>query len=134
MAVVMNPDSALSHELEKWNVTRPYQPFPRMVYQAHARENGKVECGDPGVAVGEAGAEAFTRRCQLTVATEHDLQRAREAGWSLTPQDAIAHHEARQRAIADAAAEVHSAVTKMSPKAQLDHKRRDAATDKHLPE
>ncbi len=135
MAVVLSPDSELAKELAKWDQPNyRHVPFPKMVYKAWPRENGRVECGDPGVAVGDAVAEAFTRRCQRTVRDESEQRIAQGQGWYDTPTAAIAGYEAEQRAVATAAAEANFAVTKMSPKAQAERTKREAATDKQVPE
>lgn len=134
MGIVLNPDSDLAKELARWEKPYHFEPFPQMVYKAWPRENGRVECGDPLVAVGDATAMSFTARCQRTVKSAQELRQALNEGWRETPDDALAYYEAQQREIATAAAEVHHAATKMSSKAQAEHKKRDQATDKHLTE
>ena len=134
MGVLLNPDSELAKELTKWDKPYVYEPFPQMVYKAWPRENGRVECGDPLVAVGDAAAMTFAQRCQRVVHSADERRRAHAEGWRDTPAEALDAYEDQQQAIATAAAEVHAAVTKMSPKAQAEHKKRDQATDTHLPE
>jgi len=134
MGVVLNPEDPLAIEYAKWDKPYRFEQFPQMLYKAWPRDNGRVECGDPLVAVGDPAAMTFTNRCQRLVRNETELALAHGDGWCDTPDEALAHYEAVQREIARAAAEVHASVTKMSPKAQAEHKSRDAATHKHLPE
>jgi hypothetical protein len=123
----ISPESELGIELAKWNKPYVYKEFPRMVYKAYARDNGKVLCGDPA-------DEGFTRACQRTVQSEDELRQARTQGWAVSPEDALEQYEAGQRTIAEAAAEANHAAQRMTPKAQDERKKRDAATDKHVPE
>jgi hypothetical protein len=136
MGVLIAPESELGQELDKWETHGRYvhKPFPKMIYMAFPRENGKVMCGDPGVAVGDAVAEAFTRRCQRTVQNEAELERAQAEGWRQTPDGAIAYYEGLQRDIATAAAEANFHATSMTPKAQAERSAREKATHKQIPE
>jgi hypothetical protein len=67
MAIIHNPDSEILTRIDKvgysetsWGFNaNGYEEFPKMVYQAKARENGKVMCGDPLAAIGDAIGEAF---------------------------------------------------------------------------
>ena len=136
MGVIIAPESELGLELSKWERHSSYQhkSFPKMIYKAFPRENGKVMCGDPGVAVGDPEADAFTRRCQLTVQNDAELERAQAAGWRQTPVGAIAYYEGLQRDIATAAAEANFHAQHMTPKAQAERSARDKATHKQVPE
>ncbi len=135
MGVIIAEDSELAKELAKWNKPYVHQPFPRMVYMAFPRENGKVECGDAAVAWGDPVAEAFTRRCQREVRDERDLAAAKGQGWiEGGPDKAIQAYERRQQEIATAAAEANYAAQRMTPKAQAERKARDAATANQVPE
>lgn len=136
MAVIIPAESELGIELAKWERHGSYRfvPYPAMLYKAFPRDNGKVMCGDPGVAVGEAEADAFTRRCQLTVQSEAERERALADGWRPTPDLALAYYEGLQRDIATAAAEANFHATSMTPKAQAERAARDKATHKQVPE
>jgi hypothetical protein len=132
--MIISPESELGIELSKWEVPYRFQRYPAMLYKAFPRENGKVMCGDPGVAVGDAVAEAFTRRCQLTVGNESEQARAIADGWRKSPDDALAYYEGLQRDIATAAAEANFHATSMTPKAQAERSAREKATHKQIPE
>jgi hypothetical protein len=62
MAIIHNPDSEYSRELAKWDTPErhggfgpnAHEEFPKMMYRARERENGKVMCGDPLAATGDA--------------------------------------------------------------------------------
>jgi hypothetical protein len=132
MGLVINPESEYAKELARWNTPKRdggfgpdgYEPYPRMVYQAIAR-NGKAEVGDPA-------DEQFSARCQLIVRSEAEYDRARAQGWRATPTEALAHAEALQIAIATAAAEASFAAQRMTPKAQAERAALEAKTDKHV--
>ncbi len=138
MPVQIAPESELGIELGKWERRSTYvhKSLPAMLYKAfpHPGHGGKVMCGDPGVAVGEAEAEAFTRRCQLTVQSDAELERALADGWRKTPDQALAYYEGLQQAIATAAAEANFHATSMTPKAQAERSAREKATHRQVPE
>jgi hypothetical protein len=127
VAVVINPESELGKELAKWNKPYRFEAFPKMVYRAIKRDNGKVQCGDPV-------DEAFSRQCQLTVNSEDELIRAREMGWCESPADALEAFEAKEREIGDAAARRLHADQRLSEKARAEAAKADADTSEHLAE
>ena len=141
MAIIHNPDSEYSREMTKWNTQKRhggfgangYEPFPKMVYQARARENGKIMCGDPLAAVGDAVGEAFARSCQQIVQNQEELDKSVKQGWYDTPDLAMAGYEMAQRSMADIAAMRHFADQRMSAPAQMEAKMADDATHEHLP-
>ena len=136
MAIIHNPDSEYSREMTKWNTQKRhggmgangYEPFPKMVYQARARENGKVMCGDPLAAVGDAVGEAFARSCQLIVGNEDERDRALAQGWSLGPMEAIEKYEHDMQSIAEVTAQRHFADQRLGALAQAEAKLADDAT------
>ena len=140
MAIIHNPDSEYSREMTKWNTQKRhggfgangYEPFPKMVYQARARENGKVMCGDPLAAVGDAVGEAFARSCQQIVQNQEELDKLVKQGWYDTPDLAMAGYEVAQRSMADIAAMRHFTDQRMSGLAQAEAKVADDATHEHL--
>jgi len=140
MPVVHNPDSAFSREMDRWNLPKReggfnadgYVAFPAMVYKAFPNENGKVMCGDPRTAMGEAKAETFARKCQLTVRSPEELEKALRAGWEETPDAALTRYDTDQRTIADTAAARHFSDQRMSAKAQAEAKVADDATHEHV--
>ena len=142
MAIIYNPDSEISRELTKWDTQKRhggfnangYEEFPKMVYQAKARENGKVMCGDPLAATGDAIGEAFSRSCQMIVSDQDEMDRASKEGWYDTPDLALVGYEDTQKSMADVAAMRHFADQGMRPAAQSEAKLADDATHEHLPE
>jgi len=141
MAIIQNPDSEYSQELSKWNTSKQhggfgangFEAFPRMVYQARARENGKVMCGDPLAAVGDAVGEAFSRSCQKIVQNQDEMDVSVKQGWYATPTEAMDGYEKTQKSMADIAAMRHFSDTRMSDLAQREAKAADDATHVHLP-
>lgn len=125
MGVVINPESELGKELAKWEKPYVYVPFPRMVYKAFKRDNGRIECGNPT-------DEAFSRQCQLTVGSELELQRAYEQGWHPSPDAAVKHVEALERDISDAAAHRHFEDQRLSDRARAEARVADDATAEHV--
>ena len=140
MAVVQSPDSEYSRETSKWDLpksqggfnTNGIEPFPVMLYKAHARSNGKVMCGDPLATVGDAEAEAFSRSCQLIVPSQDGLDRAYREGWSDSPENALEAYERAQIDIADTAAKRHFSDQRMSAQAQAEASVADGATHEHV--
>ncbi len=133
MPIVRTGNAAWELEEAKWNTPksqggmRPdgFEPFPKMLYQAFKRDNGKVQCMDPY-------DEDFSRRCYMTVNNEAELARAHGLGWSDTPQDALARFEQQEQELARAAAEAAFAAKRMSEKAQAELKAAEDATADHV--
>lgn len=146
MAVVYTQESEYKKELDRWNTPKRlggfapdgFEAFPQMLYKAHANpaHGGKTMCGDPMAAVGDPGAETFSRKCQLIVRDESERDRALSDGWSLTPNEALEAHETAQQGVARAAAEEAFRVKRMSDKAEHEfHAAQDAADGfEHVPD
>jgi hypothetical protein len=108
-----------------------YRPFPKMVYQAQVWQ-GKAVCmatAEPNAYPNpseqlraEEAARSFSERCQRTVNDQMEYQRAMEAGFRESPVEAVEYLEAKQRAIADAAAERNYADRNMGEKAKAESK------------
>lgn len=106
-----------------------YRAFPKMVYKAEMWQ-GKVVCMatiEPNAYVNvneqmraEEAARQFTEKCQRTVKDDVEYQRALEMGYRDSPPEAVAWLEAKQRSIADAAAERNYADRNMSEKAKAE--------------
>jgi hypothetical protein len=106
-----------------------YRPFPKMVYKAELWQ-GKPVCMaavDANAYINpseqlraEEAARAFSERCQRTVNDQMEYQRAMEAGFRESPTEAVEYLEAKQRAIADAAAERNYADRNMGDKARAE--------------
>lgn len=153
MPIVHTGETEYDKELKKWNTPKRlggygpdgYERFPQMLYKAFVRENGKVQCMEAPPQIShfremseylraEALATAFTNQCQCTVRSEGEYDRARKDGWRDTAKEALDYYEHLQQDIATAAAEANFAVTKMTPKAQAERAKKEAATDKQIPE
>ena len=142
MGVIHNPESAYSREMSRWDSPKreggfnvnSFEPFPAMVYKAFARENGKVMCGDPLVAVGEAQAETFARKCQLTVQNQDELDTAIKRGWSETPDEALVLYESDRVDLATVTAQRHFSDQRLSASAQAEAATADAATHEQVPD
>jgi len=141
MAIIHNPDSEYSREMQQWNTQKQhggknangFEPFPAMLYKAFARDNGKVMCGDPLAAVGDAVGEAFSRSCQLIVQNEYERDNAVRAGWALDPDLAMAQYEREMRSIAEVTAQRHYADQGMSELARAEATQADNATHEQVP-
>ena len=115
MSIMHNPDSTYSRELSRWDLSKReggfgadgFEPFPTMLYKAFPNSQGTVMCGDPRAAMGDADAETFSRKCQLFIKGQEDMERALKAGWSDTPDAALVRYESDQRSVADTAAARH---------------------------
>jgi hypothetical protein len=144
MALVRNaePTTAFEKEMDRWD--RPkrmggmnadgYEPFPKMVYKAHQMENGKPAVFDMAAIYGTdlnqvTRAEAFNKRCELTVNSQTELDRAVGEGWRSSPKEALEYYESLQQDIAKAAAEAAYAVQRMTDKAQREYKAADEASE-----
>lgn len=137
----VNRESSLGKELLKWERPADYNPanhpFPRMLYRAQHRADGRRSVGEvlDSVCGGYPGAaEQWSRRCQLTVNDEAEMSKAFESGWRATPQEALEYLEARDNAASNATAERHASDSRMSEKAQREAAEADSKTLKQLPE
>lgn len=142
MALVINPESELGKELAKWEVKRPYQAYPKMLYRA-GDLNGKRLCMAPApspfgwrdqneyqAAVNQA--EAFTAGCQMIVQDESHERLAKGQGWTDSPAEALAQAEKEARALGDAAAEANFAARRMSDPAQRELAEVNSLTHEHV--
>jgi hypothetical protein len=145
MPIVRTGESAYDKELELWNTPKRnggyapdgYEPYPKMLYKAHRRENGKVMCMDLDAIYAvdpakQALADAFNRTCQRTVNSDGEHLRAKADGWCDSPDAALAVHEQLQQDIATAAAEANHSVRSMSEKARAEFAAADADTEHPL--
>lgn len=143
MAMLISPDSELGKELAKWNKPYRYEAYPRMVYRAKKRPDGRVSVGEtddrlfegrPGAADRPGAAELFTSSCQMIVGNEMEHQRAKENGWRDTQAEALEAFEAKERAIGDAAAHRAYEDRNLSEKAKEEVELVEAASFEHVPE
>lgn len=137
MAVVITPESPLGIELAKWNVKRPFSPFPRMLYKACKRPDGVMSIGetDDRLCGGQPGAaEAFTKGCQMTVGSEGEMSKFLELGWRPTPHEAVQRYEAKERHISDAAAHRAYEDRNLSDAARAEVAEYEASVEEHVAE
>lgn len=159
MPVVVNHESAMGLELEKWEQHRTkyvsddrapgnpytYRPFPQMLYKAKpwVREQGTVRCQAPvPVSYGwptpdaynqaEMETARFNKENLLTVRNEAELAEARKQGWRGSPLEAEQYYEALQQDIAQAAAEANFGVRRMSEQAQAEYAAAGDSTHEHV--
>jgi hypothetical protein len=105
-----------------------FMQFPKMVYKARRPDSGgPILCVDPR-------DEAWTGRNQMIVNDESEWMRAKDDGWRDTPQEAVAHANALEDAIAMAAAQRAYEDKRLSEKARAEAAAVDAASFEHVPE
>jgi hypothetical protein len=152
MGVIINPESELGKELQKWEqfdrhgmdgtvhkAGNPYtyRPYPKMLYKAHPFRTGKTLTSAPPVSpFGHSDpnmynqalleADAFNRSCQRIVADESQHAIAKGQGWCESQAEAMEQHERTQNAIAKEAAEAAFQAQKMSDSARAEF---DGAVD-----
>ena len=142
MAIVHNPESDYSRENARWDTPKRdggfradgFEEYPKMVFKAFERDNGKVMCGDPSATVGDADGEAFSRSCQLVVRNDEEHSRALLQGWSLGPDKAVEKYEHDMRSIAEVTAQRHFAEQGSGDLAKAEAKQADDATHRQVPE
>jgi hypothetical protein len=138
--IVIVPGSNYAKEMAKFeqfpskygeNPGNPYtyRPFPKMVYKAELYQ-GMIRCMAqvaPNEFVNvneqmraEEAARQFTEKCQRVVKDQLEFQRAMEMGYRESPTEAVEYLEAKQKALADAAAERNFADRNMSDKAKAE--------------
>lgn len=140
MGVIYSPESEIVKERERWeqrNYDPRNHPFPKMLYMARQRPDGKVSTGEtddtqfrnvPG------GAEQFTKTCQRIVRSEDELRRAKDEGWRESQAQALEHHEYLRKLVADAAAHRAYEDRNMSEPARAEAAQVDAEEFGHVAE
>lgn len=160
MGRVISPESEEGKELAKWeqfpanwngNVVQAgnpyvYRPFPKMLYKATKREDGRIVCLESEPAMSAfltmdsyqrevARVHAHNASACLTVGSADEMERAVRQGWvEGSPLDAIARLKAFEDEIANAAAEANAKAVGMTDKARRERNKRESATDEHVPE
>jgi hypothetical protein len=126
MALVITPESELGKELAKWNKPYRFEPFPQMLYRASKRADGVVSLFD--------SEGQYARSCYIEARSEAERQQYLEAGWRPSPEEALEAFEAKEKAIADAAAHRAYEDRNMSEAAQAEVKAAEAETAEHVAE
>lgn len=128
--------SQYEKEARRWDTTRSqggmrpdhFEEYPKMVYRARRPDSG----GQFVVTI--PGLDAWSEQNCLKVGNRHEEERALGDGWRNTPQEAIAHANALDEAISNAAAERAMRERGMGEKARAEAALVDAATFEHVPE
>lgn len=159
MGVVFNPAGEYAKEVRKWEQSHtqysmttegnsepgnPYvfRPYPRMVYKAFTKA-GKHVCMEPAphpYAYRSPGEfemailqnDSFNRSCQLIVGNDDEYDKAQGQGWRDDPLKAVAHLEALDQDMGNAAAEAAAAARGMTATAQREHADAEASTHEHV--
>lgn len=141
-------ESDLGKELEKWERKPGWKPedhpYPRMLYRAEHRPDGKRSVGEvrdslfpvqgeKGPFVVAGAAEQWSRRCQKTVQNESEYLLAFGQGWRGHPHEALDLLEAEDATVFSVTAERHASDARMSEKAQAEAAKVDASTLKQIP-
>jgi hypothetical protein len=153
MGIVRTGNTEWEKEEARWNLPKSqggmnangYEHYPRMLYRAERRHDGRIAClSEPVSPFGwrdqaeyeraQLQADAFTARCQRIVQNELEERQALNDGWRNTPQDAVLALETREKAIADEAAKRHFTDQRMSEKAREEATAADDATAEHVPD
>lgn len=119
-----------------------YRPYPKMLYMAYKR-NGKICCMDgapdpylfqtpQAYERAQQENERFNGSCQRIVGSDRELDNALGLGWRGTPQEAMAHLEALEQDIGNAAAEAAYDAQRMSAKAKDELAAADKTTHEHV--
>jgi hypothetical protein len=113
-------------------------PYPRMLYMARQRPDGRYSVGEveDRLCGGYAGAAVqFSASCQVTVKNETEEQKYMEMGYRRKQEEALERFEAKQESISDLAAERAYLEARMSNLAQAEAAEADKAAGlKHLAE
>ena len=128
---------------------KPYDPkqnpYPRMMFMARKREDGRLMCGAPEPHPSHfkepaaywfefTAVDQFNRNCQRVVNSEDEYRQAVDEGWRDDPKEAMAHAQKLEDMISEAAAHRHWQDRNMSEKAKKEAAEADEASDQHLAE
>jgi len=135
--MVISPESELGKEMAKWNKPYHYEPFPKMLYRANRRPDGKPSVGEAldSFFGGQPGAaELFSNTCQMIVQDERERTKYLEMGWRETQAEAMDLFEMQQVRVSDSAAHRAHEDRNMGEKAQVEAKAAEEATMEHVAE
>lgn len=139
MGIAWTEDHPYKQEMDKWNKAYVYAEFPRMMFKALKRPDGRVSVGEAEDEAGRAPwggqfgfAEAFTKRCQRTVLTEDEKKAALNDGWRLTQPEALEYFEKLEQERGNVAAHRHHEDRNLGERAKAEAEAADAATSEHL--
>lgn len=121
----VSSESPLGKELMKWerkpDWTPEKNPYPRLMYKARLRPDGKHSVGEvlDSVCGGQPGdAVQFTKGCYIEVKSETEEQKYLEMGYRRGQQEALDLLGKKQDNVSDLAAERAYLESKMSELAQ----------------
>lgn len=137
MGIQISPESELGKEMAKWEKPYRFEPFPKMLYRANRRPDGKPSCSeaDDRLFGGQPGsAELFSATCQMVVQSETELTKYLEMGWREGPTEAMEYFEQKEQGLGNAAAHRAHDDRNMGEKAQAEVKAAEDATSEHVPE
>lgn len=155
--VLYNPHSAYGKEMRKFEQfpswytppgTKPgnpyvYRPYPKAMYKAAKKPNGKIVCMEtqPNMAdfmtekeyvMAVREMEVFNQRCFKTVANEDEERMAKNDGWRNDPNEAIALIHQLDKERGNAAAEREYREQGMSEKAKAEVNAYEQSTHEHV--
>jgi len=137
MAMIITAESELGKELAKWNVKRPFSPFPRMLYMARRRPDGVPSTGevDDKIFGGQPGAaETWSNGCYRVVEDEDEQRKAMSLGWRFTPAEAMERFHEKELTLANQAAMRAYEDRNMSAAAKAEAAEAEASTEEHVAE
>lgn len=146
MGVIHSPESEYVKEREAWEMRNRFpggydprnHPFPKMLYMAKQRPDGKISVGESAaldhIFGRPGGAEQFSATCQRLVKSEGEYRQAQEEGWRDTHAEAMAYHEKLHKFVSDAAAHRLHEDRNMSEAAKAEAAAADAESFDHVPE
>ena len=141
----VSTETPLGQELLKWEVKRPFQQYPRMVYKATKGSDGVVRCleaepnpyGFPDMALHQKACDyvrAKNAAAVRIVDDEDEYKRAFGEGWRPHPLEAEEAVKGWEHDMQVAAAERAHADRNMSVKAKEEIRQAEAATPEVLAE
>lgn len=135
MAIAMSAEE--KKETEKWNKAYSYEEYPRLLYRARKRPDGKVSVAesDDKVFGGNPGAaELWTNGCHKEVKNEDEHLKAKGQGWCDDQKSALEHFEKQEQAVAEVAAQRAYEDRNLGEKAKEEAKAVDDAAFEHVAE
>lgn len=148
--IAISTATPMGKELESWetkNRIPGWRPennqYPKMLYRARKREDGKVICLEPNHvdsplltpeqnARMAAHVEASNRAAMIEARTEEHERQLEAQGWCGSPKAALEAIEKYERMIGDEAARLAHADRNLSEKAKAEKEAYEASTPEHV--